>query len=133
MNVPVTFRNTTAIAARALEVTDADWDNGMNNSCNCPGVGVATDNSGLDESLPEWTLLDQFGDARVPQVSQLIGGNGFTPESDYPLSGGVSGNGSDQAQFLVGVANPDFPDNDGTVVVQGTANLADLAVGWALV
>jgi hypothetical protein len=137
-NVAVTFRNTTAIGIRAAEVPDASFANGMNNATCMPGIGVATDNPDLAPSLPEWTLEDQFEVARIPQVGQLIGGTGVTPEVDYPSSGGVEGNGSDQAQFLIGGGNPTNaevegdPDLAGTITVLGTANLQSLATGWEL-
>lgn len=131
-NAAVTFRNSTAIAARAAEVTGADWTGGMNNASCMPAVGVATDNSDLQESLPNWTLEDQFEVARAPQVSQLIGGNGYVAAADYPSSGGVEGNGSDQSEFLIGVTNPVYPNSVGTVTVTGNPYLNDLGVGWVL-
>jgi len=131
-NAAVTFRNTTAIAARDAETPNADWTGGMNNASCMPGVGIGTDNPGLDESLPNWTLEDQFEVARAPQVSQVIGGNGYTPESEYPSSGGVEGNGASEAEFLIGVTNPVYPNTDGTVTITGNAYLNDLAVGWVL-
>jgi len=130
-NLPTTFRNTTAITARKLDVPDADFDGGCNNAGGAPGIGVATDNPGLDESLPNWTLEDQFEAARDPQVSQVIGGNGYTDQStEYPLSGGVPGNGSDQAEFIVQVTNPVYPNEAGTVTVVDTMGLVSLATGW---
>ena len=132
-NQATTFRNTTAIAARTPEVPAADWAGGMNNASCLPGVGVATDVPNLTGDPNGWTLEDQFEVARTPQVSQVIGGNGYTPDSAYPSSGGVPGNGSDQAQFIIGVQNPDYPNAAGTVTVDGTANLVSLAAGWSLV
>jgi hypothetical protein len=123
-NIATTFRNTTTIAARKLDVPDADFDGGTNNST-CSAIGIATDNPNLEESLPEWTLLDQFGDGRTPQVSQYIGGDG-TEE-------GSEGNGSDIAQYVIGVINPDYPNSTGTITVNGTATLTTLAAGWSLV
>ena len=121
-NAATAFRNSTTITAREAEVPNAAFDDGMNNGAsNAPGLGVATDQTNLEESLPSWTLVDQFEVARVPQVSQLLGGTG--------LGAGVEGNGSGDAQFIVGVGNP---SNDGTVTVLGTANLQLLATGWAL-
>ena len=119
-NVATTFRNTTTISARAAEVPGASFTNGCNNASSSPGVGIATANPNLTGDKSGWTLLDQFGVARTPQISQLIGGNG--------LGAGNSGKGPTD-QFIIGVSNP---SNDGTVTVQGTANLATLAAGWAL-
>jgi hypothetical protein len=148
-----TFRDTTAIAARALETPDAAFDNGMNNGACMPGIGVAFGQPNAEGSPPQFTLLDQDGDARVPQVSQLIGGGGDVPrtgnqeftwdesqalftESGAASSGGVEGNGKAQAQFIIAAGNPTQAakdadsDVDGTITVLGTANLQTLAVGW---
>lgn len=122
-NIPVTFRNTVTVGIREAEVPDAAFDDGMNNGSCAPGVGIATDVTDLDESLPSWTLLDQFEVARTPQVNQLIGGNG--------LNDGVEGNGSGDAQFIIGVGNS--ASGDGSITPNGTANLVTLAAGWALV
>jgi hypothetical protein len=124
-NVATTFRNTASITAREAEVPDADFSNGCNNASNSPGVGIATANPNLTGNPEQWTLLDQFGDARTPQIGQLIGGPGY---SDPGTSSGESGT-EPTDQFIIGVSNP---SNDGTVTVQGTANLATLAAGWVM-
>jgi hypothetical protein len=137
-SLPNTFRDTTAIAARAAENTTTDFTNGMNNGACMPGTGVAFGQPDLDGEPQSWTLLDQEGDVRVPQVSQLIGGTGYVDRSTEPYwsSGGVEGNGKAEAQYIVAVTNPTQaavdadPDVGGTVVVDGTANLQTLAVGW---
>jgi hypothetical protein len=120
-NTPTTFRNSTAIAARTPEVPAASWTTGCNNGLNSCGIGIATDVDDLDESLPSWTLLDQFGDARTPQISQLIGGNG--------LGAGSEGRGDGDAEFIIGVIN----GANGAITANGTANLVTLAAGWSLV
>jgi hypothetical protein len=159
-----TFRDTTAIAARTAEETnpEASWVNGMNNSACMPGIGVAFGQPDLYQDpdyLPaegdpsSWTLLDQDGDVRVPQVSQLLGGGGMVPrtgnvattwdttqvlysDSGAASSGGVEGDGKAAAEFIIAAGNPTQdakdadPDVDGTVTVLGTANLQTLAVGW---
>lgn len=119
-NKPASFNIAATIAARAAEVPDADFTNGMNNANCVHGVGIATENPNLEESLPNWTLLDQDEDARTPQDSQYIGGNG--------LGDGVSGKGVDPISLVTNDAS-----GDGTVVDDGDATLADLAVGWAVV
>jgi hypothetical protein len=140
-SLPNTFRDTTATAARAAEVPAADFTNGMNNGSCSPGAGVAFGQPDLDGEPQSWTLLDQHGPAgevRVPQVSQLIGGAGYVDRSTAPYwsSGGVEGDGKAEAQYIVAVTNPTQAavdgDSDlgGTVVVDGTANLQTLAVGW---
>jgi len=120
-NIATTFRNSTTIAARTPEVPNASWTTGCNNASCSPGVGIATDQPDLDESLPSWTLLDQFEDARTPQISQLIGGNG--------LGAGSEGRGDGDAEYVIGVTN----GVDGAITPNGTANLTTLAAGWSLV
>jgi hypothetical protein len=145
------FRDTAAIAARTAEETnpDASWVNGMNNAGCDPGIGVAFGQPDLwqdPDYLPaegdpsSWTLLDQDGDVRVPQVSQLLGGAGFVDRTvatgNWDSSGGVEGNGKAQAEYIIAAGNPTQatkdgdPALDGTVTVLGTANLQTLAVGW---
>jgi hypothetical protein len=91
-NLANAFIDDTAVAARAVEVPLASFDTGASFVSSCaPGIGIATDNAGLDESLwpatdgsgdlntGSWTLLDQFQDARSAQISQQIGGPGTVP------------------------------------------------------
>lgn len=116
-----------SVTQRKLEVPDADFDGGCNLAAsNSPGLGIATDNPGLDESLPEWTLLDQDGDARNPQAGQALGGEGLTTVADLPTSGGLEGKGTEAIDLVT-----PSDEGDGTVTIDGTAALVDLAVGWA--
>jgi hypothetical protein len=138
-----TFRDTGAQALRIAEtggnITSASFANGMNNAGCSAGTGVGfafTDSDGnehginLTGSPEQFTLLDQMnpagdGNPRTPQISQLIGGVAFEKGTPGP---GV--------EFLVGVVNPSNdakaanPALDGSVTVNGTANLAALATGW---
>ena len=58
--------------AGETRVPEADFDNGMNRAGSCaPGVGIATGNG--ECKLSDWTLLDQFAQARDPQQSQHVG------------------------------------------------------------
>ena len=145
------FKNTTAQAARELEVPFASFDDGCNSpASNAAGIGITTDHPDLPaEDSPgmigyQWTLEDQFEAVRLPQVSQVIGGVGLTEETDWPSSGGVEGNGGLGDQYVVGVSNPanivdpnipggSIPDPTSEPVVTGTANLVTLAAGWTLV
>ena len=124
-NQPTSFLNATSVTAREAEVPLASFDNGMNlGGSNAPGIGIATagviQTEDLDESLPNWTLLDQDGDAREPQVSQHIGGDG--------LDDGEEGKGTVAIDVNVNDAS-----GDGSATVNGVATLADLAVGWTSV
>lgn len=127
------FQSPTAVAARDAEKIDAagSFENGMNlGASNAPGIGIATgggvQTTELSESLPNWTLLDQDGDARTPQVSQPIGGTGLG--GTYPASGGAAAKGTEP----VVLGEPDA-SGDGTAVAEGDATLADLAAGWTAV
>lgn len=130
MNSPSIFIDTASRTTRSGEVPNASFNNGMNAGGSCaPGIGIATDNAGLDESLPNWTLLDQDGDPRTPQVGQPIGGEALSDfANDYPLSGGVEGKGTLPIQVVTNSVA-----GDGNVTVDGNATLADLAVGWTAV
>lgn len=124
-NNPSYFINPTAVAAREAEVPAASFDNGMNlGGSNAPGIGIADAGllatQDLDESLPNWTLLDQDEDAREPQASQHIGGSG--------LGAGVAGKGT----VAVVLGTPSV-DGDGEATPIGDATLADLATGWEAV
>ena len=134
MNIPSIFRDSQALTAREIEVPFADFSTGMNPGASCaPGIGIATDNPDLQEQLPNWTLDDQFEDVRVPQVSQVLGGLGVTTDTDWPSSGGIEGNGSAHAEFIILATNADNLDGapqNLPPVVQGTANLFTLEAGW---
>ena len=62
-------------AARAAEVTAADFDGGLNKGGSCAG-GIGINTGGVDPKLDDWSVLDQAGAARTPQDSQHIGGDG---------------------------------------------------------
>lgn len=77
------FVDDAALVAMAARVPDAIANSGMEGGAsNAPGIGISTENPDLDESLPSWTLLDQFGNARVNQRSQHIGGPGISNPSE---------------------------------------------------
>lgn len=135
------FQDATAVTARALELTDASFDTGMNvGGSNAPGIGINLDGGALPDKDTDitgwnWTLTDQDEDARTPQVSQVIGGSGFvdraTPDPDWPSSGGVEGKGTAGVNLGVNPDNVDgAPDNDATITVGATVQLAVLADGW---
>lgn len=123
-NQPTSFINATSVTARAAEVPNASFDDGMNlGGSNAPGIGIATageqQTQDLDESN-QWTLLDQDGDGRTPQVSQHIGGDG--------LDDGVAGKGTQQIDVNVNDAS-----GDGSATIDGAATLASVAAGWTSV
>jgi hypothetical protein len=136
MGTVSTFRDTAAITAREAEVVGANFANGMNNGGCQPGIGINVGEGAVVGTPEQFTLEDQFEAIRVPQVSQVIGGLGYTDEAEYPSSGGIEGNGSAHAEFVVAVGMPTNaqkiadPSLDGTVTVLGTANLQTLGAGW---
>jgi len=74
MNNPTYYINVLENIGRAGEVPAASFANGGNVAgTNSPGIGVSTGVTNLEQSLPNWTLLDQDGVARVPQDGQAIG------------------------------------------------------------
>ena len=118
-NEPTSFLDATSVAARALEVPLASFDNGMNlGGSNAPGIGIATAGEIQTQNLDE--LLDQDDDPRTPQNSQHIGGNG--------LDLGVEGKGTVPVDVNVNDAS-----GNGEATVAGAATLADLAAGWTAV
>ena len=133
MNLPNAFTDTAAVTAMLIRVPAALVDTGMN-SCgsNSPGIGIGTDNTNLEEQLPNWTLLDQHGNARAAQISQLLGGPGISAPSE---SNGQEGTLPDGVVRLwTNPANVDGqPDNNAPPVGLGNATLLDLAVGWTSV
>ncbi len=114
-----TFIDNTARATRVAEVPEASFVDGMNNSSSQPGVGITGDVTDLVGSDEQFTLLDQNGATRTPQLGQSIGGVALGDGDD-----GVA----TQAIDLVDPAND---SGDGTVSIDGTgATLTTLAAGW---
>ena len=71
-SLPTSFRDDSLV--RSGEVTDADWTNGMNwAASNAPGIGINMLQGAIVGTPEQFTLLDQAGDARVPQKSAQIG------------------------------------------------------------
>ena len=114
-NKTATFNQSAAVTARQAEVPNARWYTGGQWAAACAcGLGIGTDNPGLDESLPNWTLLDQAGAARNPQKSQSIGGSGL-------------GDG-DQSTANMSITVP--TGTEGGQTQTGTPQLLSLANGW---
>jgi len=119
------FVDDAALAARQAEVPDANWNSGMLGGGGAgPGVGIGPQ-AGLDESLPNWTLLDQHGNARVGQIGQNIGGSGY---SDAGTSSGDEGT---LPEATIRVQNPEEDDGSGELSFPApNAELNSLATGW---
>lgn len=140
MTSPATaFVDDTAVTARKLEVTGANFDNGMNvGGSNAPGVGVNMLEGAIVGTPEQFTLLMQSGDTRVPQISQAIGGFPFVDRVadavPYPGSGGTEGTLPDGAlrygpQTTQADKDSD-PDLDGAMTFTSNCTLNDIAVGW---
>ena len=118
------FQDATAVTARKLQVTAADFDGGANNAAsNAPGIGINIGAGAVVGSNEQFTLLDQAGAVREPQDSAHIGNTGLA--GTYPSSGGTAG---------AGTVPIDHVTNDagavGEITKDGTANLETLANGW---
>lgn len=128
--LPTVFIDDVAVTALGVRVPGASTDTGMNRGGSCaPGIGISTENPGLEESLPNWTLLDQFGNVRNAQRSQCIGGPGI---SDPSTSSGQEGTlPAAVARFGTNPDNVDGqPNNDAPIVTGGGCDLVALATGW---
>ena len=121
------FVDDASVTALDTRVPNANTNSGMFvGASNSPGIGISTENPGLDESLPSWTLLDQFDNARNAQRGQLLGGAGI---SDPGTSSGTAGTAPAATIRLY-----DNTTQDGTgemTLPADGASLVDLAVGWA--
>lgn len=138
--IPTIFVQRAAVTIRAAQVSAANFGNACNPAAsNAPGIGITEPLTNLPAFTtvtgPNWSLLDQFGAARTPQVSQVIGGEGVTTSADWPGSGGTSGNGPGAGENVEMVINPDnvngVPDPAYPApTIDGNATLATLAAGW---
>lgn len=135
------FMDDAAQTARALEVTAADFTNGMNlGGSNAPGIGINMNEGAVVGTPEQFTLLDQHGNARAAQISQSIGGFPFVDRVadavPYPGSGGTAGTLPD-AVIRFGTtptqaAKDAASELDGTVIPVGNSTLSVLATGWVV-
>ena len=127
---PSFFKDDVAQTAMEVRVPTVVADTGLTfGGGNAPGIGISSQNPGLEESLPSWTLLDQHGNARVSQISQCIGGDGISAAGTSSGSEGTAPDGV--IRFGVNPANVDGqPDNEEPIAVGNNAALQDLSTGW---
>ena len=119
MAQPATFIDVDARAVRTAQVPAASFLDGMNNSACQPGIGISNGPTDLVGEAQQFTLLDQNGAARTPQLGQSVGGVALGDGDD-----GV-------ATQAIDLVDPADNSGDGTVVVDGTgATLTTLAAGW---
>ena len=121
MAKPTAFIDDVAVAARAAEVPNASFIQGMGlGGSNACGIGINMEGGAVVGTPEQFTLLDQHGNARTGQISQHIGGSG--------LGAGTSGTSPD--------ATIRFGENNvlghGGVAFEGNCALPTLAGGWVV-
>ena len=123
MPVPY-FVQLDVVAARALEYpSETDWDTGANRAgSNAHGIGIG-EGTDLVGTPDQFTLLDQNGAARTPQLSQSIGGVALGAGTDQP---------PDPLTDEIRLGTPAALGTGGMVYV-GKATLNTLATGWEAV
>jgi len=128
MGTPTYCEDATDSTSRAGEVPNASWTDGCNYAAsNAPGIGINMNEGAVVGTPAQFTLLDQDGAARTPQVSALIGNTGFVNRSsvDWPSSGGSEGKGTVPLRDATVDAS-----GDGSLSPNGTCQLGTLAEGW---
>lgn len=105
------LKDDAAVAIRAAEVPNADFDTGLNAGGSCaPAIGINAAGGAVAGTPEQFTLLDQAEAARTPQDSQTIGGSVIPVRIATPTATG-----------------------DGDVVDVGAAHLVTLSAGWVAV
>jgi hypothetical protein len=154
--LPTAFVDDVAVADRTVETPDAAWANGMNagGSSAC-GVGINMLQGAVVGEPQQFTLLDQFENARAAQISQNLGGFASVPRTGnqpftwdrtqalYTDAGAASSGGTEGTLPEAVIRYGDLPTQaakdaadpsiDGTLIVVSNATLIDLAVGWQAV
>jgi len=124
---PCYFIDDAAKAAREAEVPAASFANGANLAGSCAaGIGINMAAGAVVGTPEQFTLLDQFGNARAGQISQHIGGDGYSAAGTSEGSAGTL----PDSTIRTGANGA----GDGTIPVPaGNATLASLAAGWTAV
>lgn len=121
------FVDSAAVAARAVEVPDADFAAGCNaGATNSSGIGINIGGGEVIGTPEQYTLLDQFENARAAQISQCIGGPG------YSAAGTSDGQEGTLPDAVIRAGNPSA-SGDGGVTGTGNASLLTLLAGWTSV
>jgi hypothetical protein len=132
---PTFFIDDAATAARGAEVPGATFNSGCyGGASNSPGIGINVDGGAIVDEPQQFTVLDQFGNARQAQIGQCIGGSGFVDRvtqsgSDaWPLSGGDEGTAPDSTIRVVADSSA---ESGGVITLPAEgAWLTDAATGW---
>ena len=155
MGSPATyFQDDAAVSAREAEVPEASFDNGMNmGGSNSMGQGINMLEGEVVGTPEQFTLLDQFENARAAQISQSIGGLPSVPRTGnqqftwdrsqalYSANGAASSGGTEGTLPDAVIRFGDAPDQaakdaaddpsiDGTIIFVGDASLLTLGAGW---
>lgn len=121
------FVDTVAVGLREIEVPDADFGNGCNaGASNSSGIGINIGGGEVIGTPEQYTLLDQFENARAAQISQCIGGPG------YSAAGTSDGQEGTLPDAVIRAGNPSAA-GDGLVTATGNASLLTLLAGWTSV
>jgi hypothetical protein len=112
------------LTAENTEIPAGQYTNGKNLGA-LAVIGIGADYPDLSGLPNQYTLLDQAGATRTPQLSQAIGGIG--------LEGGVQGPATQPVQFGVNYTQSEIdadPSLKGGVSETSLAWLIELEIGW---
>ena len=148
------FQDDLAETARAAEVPAASFVNGMNmGGSNAPGIGINMNEGAVVGTFNQFTLLDQFENAREAQISQSIGGFPDVPRTGdqeftwdrsqalYTANGAASSGGTEGTLPDAVIRFGDAPTQaakdadsalDGTIIPIGNSTLSVLLDGWEI-
>ena len=122
---------TAAVTTEARQAAES-YVGGINaGASNAPGIGINMGGGAVVGTPEQFTLLDQFGDARATQISELLGGDGITAAADWPGSGGLPETGA-AAVIRFGPQDATYPDGSGDITFTGNSALTVLATGWVV-
>ena len=128
MGEPTYFIDDVAVTEREGDVPLASFDNGMNMAgSSAMGTGINMNEGAVIGTPEQFTLLDQFGNARAAQISQHIGGSGLGDGSEGTLPDSIIRFGTMPTNAAKEAADPSI---DGTVIFVGDAALITLGGGW---
>ena len=143
---PTFFIDDAAFAARGAEVPGATFNSGCGGGAsNAHGIGINVGGGAIIGTPEQFTLNDQFGNARQSQRSQCIGGNGTVPRSGnvattwdksqalYSENGAASSGGTEGTapDAVIRVVADSSAESGGVITLPAEgAWLTDLATGW---
>ena len=133
MGEPTSFIDTVAVAARQPNVPLASFSNGGNLAGSCAhGIGINMNEGAVVGTPEQFTLLDQFGDARAAQISQHIGGSGLGAGSEGTAPDAVIRFGTNKTNAEKQAGQDAGESVDGEITPIGNSTLNTLALGWVV-